>query len=159
MEDKLLYESKGTPVKHIARILICTVIFIIGAVFFFYLSGAKYAGLRIDGVQMRDTYMYSEDNRSKLRIIGFILLLLAAFSLDVVIGMKQCWVKLYRDHMEAHPLSLGLKKRVVQVYYHQINSVQMNGYTIDVFTAGGKKIRLLCLDTQQAFEIIHRMIL
>lgn len=150
MENKVLYESKGCQNARIIVLIICDIIIIIVAIFWFWLSGAKRT--------IRGGYMFSEEGRTKLHILGWVCLVLSVFGFDTIVGMMRCWIKIYQDHIEAQVMTLGIKKNVVHLFYNQINFVQIEGYSVNVIVEG-KKIKLICKDTKYVFELINQKLL
>lgn len=163
---ELLYESKGAPIIRVGALAVCVIILVVAAVYFWVLSGSKTKQVPIGSISggryveegyIGGGYVFTEEGRRNLQILGCVAMISAGVFFDILIGMKRCWTKIYSNHIEAQAVSYGFNKNIARIFYHQINAVQIQGFTIRI-VAGGQKIRLICRDTNQAFELINQRI-
>lgn len=139
-KGKLLYESKGGKDVWGGAMMICGILFCIVGVFIV---------IQILHGSFR--------NPVNVVMIGVVFFIIGALCMDFGVGTLQCWVKIYSDCIEAQAFAMGGKKKIVQIYYSQINSVQIQGNFLNIIS-GGQTIRLICKENEQAFQIINTMI-
>lgn len=154
---ELLYESKGAPIIRVGALAVCVIILVVAAVYFWVLSGSKTKQVPMAGGYFGGGYIFTEEGRRRLQILGCVAMISAGVFFDILIGMKRCWTKIYSNHIEAQAVSYGFNKNIARIFYHQINTVQIQGFTIRI-VAGGQKIRLICRDSNHAFELINQRI-
>ena len=145
----LLYESKGGQNARGMALII------LGALLLFL--GIFVVRLGISTDAQRQILHGRFANPESVVIFGAVVAIIAAFVIDSGIGLLRCWVKIYNDHIEAQAFTMTGTKNIVQLNYSQINSVQMQGYFLNIIS-GGKKIRLICEENSQAFQLINTMI-
>ena len=145
----LLYESKGGQNARGMALII------LGALLLFL--GIFVVRLGISTDAQRQILHGRFANPESVVIFGAVVAIIAAFVTDRGIRLLRCWVKIYNDHIEAQAFTMTGTKNIVQLNYSQINSVQMQGYFLNIIS-GGKKIRLICEENSQAFQLINTMI-
>lgn len=159
MESELLYESKGAKTKLILIEVICGVFFLAIAIWLFALSGMKHEGIRVSVGGRTGTLgggaLFSEEMQNTLRILGFLILLAAAFVLEFAIAMKRCWLRVYADHVEGLIFRYGFQKNQFHLPYTDVHSVQLLQNAIQI-QAGGKSYKVFCQDEQKAFALLNQ---
>ena len=84
--------------------------------YFFVLSGAEHEGVQvtISGTTGRlgGGPMFTEEGQNMLKIVSLVCVLIGALCADLAAGEARCWLKVYPDHIECQPVSLGLSEKV-----------------------------------------------
>ena len=148
-EGKLLYESKGGQPARVAAIMLLSMLLAFSGVFIVCVAGSQDLQRKLLGGWFEDP--------TGVFAFGAALFVFGAIFIDVAIGMALCWLKIYDNRIEAQTMSLGFNKNYIQIPDYQIESVQLQGYLICV-VSGGRKRRLICKDTAQAYKLIMDMI-
>lgn len=145
----LLYESKGgQTIRGMAMIILGALLLFLG-IFVIWLGVSTDAQRQILHARFA--------NPEGVVIFGAVNAIFATFVVDSGIGLLRCWVKIYNDHIEAQAFTMWGTKNIVQLNYSQITSVQMQGYFLNIIS-GGKKIRLVCEENAQAFQLINTIV-
>ena len=75
-KKQLLYESKGGQNARVVVLIVCAAILAVCAIIFFWLSFARYSRHYIAGGYLGGGYMFTQQGRTMLCIIGFVFLLI-----------------------------------------------------------------------------------
>lgn len=172
--EQLLYESKGCRKSQRARCIVPAIILVMIGIVFIVMSQAKHevhevvsgSGYMENGVYhqtsgkkgyMGGGDMFPEEVKTMLTVMGVISVLGAALSIDTLIGMNRCWIKIYQDRVEGQTFKMGVKKEIIDCAYPQIQSVQMEKDFL-ILNTGGRKLKLLSHDNKRSFELINQFL-
>ena len=160
--NRPVYDSKGGNKSRVILLLVLAVILIVAAIYFFVLSGAEHEGVQvtISGTTGRlgGGPMFTEEGQNMLKIVSLVCVLIGALCADLAAWEASCWLKVYPDHIECQPVSLGLKKETLSIPVSQIASVSFNSKTGYVTVlSGGRAYKIACPRPEEAFRQIDAL--
>ena len=161
MSEKMMFESKGlNKVTKLIICIVCITIGIIAALFLFVRSLKKtYLTGRYD-------YILMDSARTKLLIIGLVLLAIVILLINILIALNKSEIKIYEQHIEFKTIMhfseiLGMSSLTnTVVKFSDIKNVsctKKNGTTI--IDVNGKKIMIFCEGCEEIEKIIKEKLL
>lgn len=163
MENRLVYESKGYKKGFIILVIAVAILcFGIG------ISDALSINAKSQGIQMmldnrpitvgggRD--VYTKEGKQALLFSSLFFIVLSLVMVDVAIGLKKSWIKIYEDRLEGQVFTLNyIGKNILYLEKEQIQSVQRQGIAL-IINAGGKKNTFVCQDPNRALNAVNMLI-
>lgn len=154
---ELLLESKGCLTRRgIFSIVVGVICFVVGL--WIAVQSTEVGGYRLStrlfggGLTVRNTEM-------ELLIIGFVFLFVGALLLDMAIGERRSWVRVYSYHVEGQPVRLGIRTLTFSLPLQEISSVSMDQQRgMVVFHSRGSSYKVVCPRYRDAFHMVDRLI-
>ena len=161
MNEKIIFESKG--LNKVTKLLICIACITIGIIAALFLFVRSLKKTYLTG---RYDYILMDSARTKLLIIGLILLAIVILLINILISLNKSEIKIYEQHIEFKTIihfseifgMSSLTDNVVK--FSEIKNVSsMKKYGTTTIDVNGKKIIIFCEGCEEIEKILKDKIL